>query len=402
MRKSLNNIEKAEFEYLIKVLSSAVNSTQPPLPFDKINWDNMIKIADLCSVRSLFANAVLKLPKECFTDEVIYKKLLEIKNQELLIDGVLTYEVEKLLSAFDKHCIKNIPLKGYFMKMEYSQSDFRSLSDFDILFDVNDISAVNTAFNELGYTFLHIDDNQYHFQKNPYMYVEMHSTLVHKNESYYVYLENQLDNSTKRPNYEFSYQISYEDYYLYMLVHNSNHFRIGGMGIRMVLDIYVFYKNHKEEFDFKYLDNRLKLYGLDKFEERVRTIAFNWFEGRNPKITFDDVETYILLSTTLGRTNVIAMVSSEKAQIGGKKKSKFSFLLSRVFPSKNQMQVLYAYLEKYPFLLPIAWTSRLFTRVFSAKNHNVKSVVKNHIGYNNDDVNYFKNVLNEVGFDDLN
>lgn len=53
----------------------------------------------------------------------------------MLIDGNLSYETEKILKAFDENKIKNIPLKGYFMKKEYPRSDFRSVSDVDILFD---------------------------------------------------------------------------------------------------------------------------------------------------------------------------------------------------------------------------------------------------------------------------
>ena len=402
MKKNLTNFEKSEFEYLIKVLSSAVNSTQCPLPFENINWERMNKIVDLCSVRSLFANAVLKLPKSSLPSGEAYRKLCEIKNHELLIDGVMTYEVEKLLTAFDKHSIKNIPLKGYFMKKEYSQSDFRSLSDFDILFDVNYIDAVKTAFNELGYTFLHSDDNQYHFQKKPYMYIEMHTTLVHEWENYYEYLKNQLNKSTKRNGYAYSYKMSCEDYYLYMLVHNSNHFRIGGMGVRMVLDTYVYYRNHKNDFDFEYLNSRLKMYKLDKFEKCVRTIAFNWFSGESSIITFNDIETYILLSTTLGRVNVSTMVASEKAQREMGKKSKLSYLISSAFPSKSNMQKTYLYLKKYPFLLPVSWVSRLFKSAVIEKKLHAKRVLENYLGYKDDDINYLKKVLKQVGFDDLN
>lgn len=74
------------------------------------------------------------------------------------------------------------------------------------------------------------------------MNIEMHATLVHENEESYPLLVNQLDRSTKRDGYSYSYEMSHEDFYIYMLVHNSNHFRIGGMGARMVLDSYVFLK----------------------------------------------------------------------------------------------------------------------------------------------------------------
>ena len=90
-------------------------------------------------------------------------------------------------------------------------------------------------------------------------------------------LVDQLDRSTKRDDYSYSYEMSHEDFYIYMLVHNSNHFRIGGMGIRMVLDSYVFLKNHQSELDYDYLNAMLEKIGIAKYEKRVREIAFNWF-----------------------------------------------------------------------------------------------------------------------------
>lgn len=90
------------------------------------------------------------------------------------------------------------------------------------------------------------------------MNIEMHATLVHENEESYPLLVNQLDRSIKRDGYSYSYEMSHEDFYIYMLVHNSNHFRIGGMGARMVLDSYVFLKNHQSELDYDYLNVMLE------------------------------------------------------------------------------------------------------------------------------------------------
>lgn len=60
----------------------------------------------------------------------------------MLIDGNLSYETEKILKAFDENKIKNIPLKGYFMKKEYP----RSVSDVDILFDRKQADLVKSIF----------------------------------------------------------------------------------------------------------------------------------------------------------------------------------------------------------------------------------------------------------------
>lgn len=405
MKKSLTQTEKIQFEYLIKVLSAAVNNTSAPLPSDRVSWQSLISYAERCGVEAMFSSTVLSLPEKYLPDNDIINTLKKNAAKEMLIDGNLDYEIENLLAAFDAHNIKNLPLKGYFMKREYPRPEFRSVSDFDILFDVEQIDAVKAVFNELGYTFLHNDDNQYHFQKKPIIYVEMHTTLVHKKESYFPYLKDQLENSVKRRDYKCSYQMKPEDYYIYMLVHNSNHFRIGGMGIRMVLDTYVYYKNHQNEFDFDYLNDRLRLLNLTKYESRVREIAFNWFSSPNPKIKFDNMEVYILLSATLGRQDVAVMINSQKiisaSEGQGKKKSKLAYLLSSIFPSRGQMAITYPYLNNFSFLLPISWCQMWFKRFFIEKNVHIKNGVKIRMSYTDDDVNYYLSLIDEAGFENF-
>ena len=130
----------------------------------------------------------------------------------------------------------------------------------------------------------------YHFEKKPMMNIEMHSTLVHENEESYPLLVNQIDRSTKRDGYSYSYEMSHEDFYIYMLVHNSNHFRIGGMGARMVLDSYVFLKNHQSELDYDYLNVMLEKIGIANYENRLRDNEKNCFAKPQAEHKFDDIE----------------------------------------------------------------------------------------------------------------
>lgn len=400
MKKQLTPKEKIEYSYMLSLLSSCVNATEV-LPFPKdVSFEKLSYIADKCRVKAMFADSLLRLKdKSCLTEENILE-LNDLKNQQLLIDGVLDYEVEKLLLLFEKNKIVNLPVKGYFLKHEYPQGNFRSVSDFDILFDISQIEDVNKVFKELDYTFIESDDTQYHFQKKPYMYIEMHYSLVHKREHYYPFLKNQLGRSIKRENYEYSRQMSPEDFYLYLLIHHSNHMRIAGMGIRMILDIYVYYKNHKDEFDFDYLNEKLKKYELDKFEKSIREIAFNWFSDEKPKVSFNDLENYILLSFTLGRTDVATMVDSVKHNDSesNSKFAKFKYIVSSAFPKIEIMKMRYKYLEKAPFLLPLSWIMMWSRRIFIDKNLNIKNGYKNRMNYSDDDVQYLKKVLNSVGF----
>ena len=114
----------------------------------------------------------------------------------------------------------------------------------------------------------------------------------------------------------------------------------------------------------------------------------------------DDIEEYILLSGTLGRVDVGTMINSHKT-ITENNKSKFSYLVSSIFPPKSEMQYKYPYVKKTPFLLPISWCHMWGKRLFVDRNINFKSGIKNRMSYTDEDVNLYKSLLDEMGFDGI-
>ena len=49
MRKHLNDNEKIEFKYLLELVSSSVNGTAPPIPYEGIKWQSIKMLAKYCS-----------------------------------------------------------------------------------------------------------------------------------------------------------------------------------------------------------------------------------------------------------------------------------------------------------------------------------------------------------------
>ena len=77
MKKQLSDIEKKEYSYLIGVLSSAVNGTPAPVPYEGINWLRLFNISKVCGLNSAFANTVLTIPKEYLPNDETVKILKE-------------------------------------------------------------------------------------------------------------------------------------------------------------------------------------------------------------------------------------------------------------------------------------------------------------------------------------
>lgn len=402
MKKHLSEAEKIKYSYFLSLVSSVLNGTEAPLPYENCSLESIKRIADDTRMDAIFDEVIIMLSKKFSVSAELLSYAKKDLNHWIYIDTAMKYEIENLLKCFDKEQIYNLPMKGYFLKNDYPNPFDRSIADYDILFDINDIDSIKNIFKQNGYKFLKNDDQQYHFTKQPFMYIEMHCSLLKKDNINYSLLENQLEKAKVRDGYSFSKEMSLEDYYIYMLLHSAKHFSEGGIGIRMIADEYVFYKKYSDQLNQKYLSEQFEKLGITLFEKKLRDISLKWFSKGSEVKDFDDVEEYILLSMTLGRVDVAVMSEMERRRVNtetGRKKSRFVNFISSLFPNKTNMANKYPFVEKMPILLPYSWACMWCRRIFIDRNINIKKGFNNRTSYTDDDVSYFNYIQTEVGFD---
>ena len=210
MIKHLNDAQKKEYAYYLTLVSSVLNGTEPQLPYENCNLDHIRQISNDTRMDAIFDEAVLMLSKKYSVSDKLLSYVKNNLNHWIYIDTMMKYEIESLLKCFDEGKIYNLPMKGYFLKEDYPNSFERSISDYDILFDINDIDRIKNIFKQNGYKFLQNDDQQYHFVKAPFMYIEMHRSLLKKNDKNYSLLENQLEKAKVRDGYSYSKEMAQE------------------------------------------------------------------------------------------------------------------------------------------------------------------------------------------------
>lgn len=402
MKKHLSEAEKIKYSYFLSLVSSVLNGTEAPLPYENCSLESIKRIADDTRMDAIFDEAIIMLSKKFSVSAELLSYAKKDLNHWIYIDTAMKYEIENLLKCFDKEQIYNLPMKGYFLKNDYPNPFDRSIADYDVLFEIKDIEKIKTVFSRNGYEFVQNDDTQYHFKKAPFMYIEMHRALLHKYEDCYDIFKNQLDKANLRDGYNYSKEMSLEDYYIYMLLHSAKHFSQGGIGIRMIADEYVFYKKYSDQLNQKYLSEQFEKLGITLFEKKLRDISLKWFSKGSEVKDFDDVEEYILLSMTLGRLDVAVMSEMERQRVNiktGRKKSRFANFISSLFPNKTYMANKYPFVEKMPILLPYSWACMWCRRIFIDRNINIKKGFNNRTSYTDDDVSYFNYIQTEVGFD---
>lgn len=194
--------------------------------------------------------------------------------------------------------------------------------------------------------------------------IEMHRDVLFRLTNAYDYFADIWERAIHAKGKQYIYEMSLEDHYLHSVCHLAEHFVRGGIGIRMVLDIYIL--SETPRMDKAYVQRQLKALKLQKFEENIRSLAQLWFSDDEKTVrteVSDELENYALSGGIFG--------SRETARRNGTVlyESKNKFVKQLVFPSYEVMKTSCPWL-KTPILLPAAWLVR-YKRALTASRGNI-------------------------------
>lgn len=356
MAIKLSESQKQQYISFIDLLASVLNGGEPPKLPDGFDWEYFCRYAQRNSVANILAYSMDKVNTK--PSATVYKVLENDRRYHIIKETSQLVDIEKVIKRFEKSQIKNVLLKGYFMKQLYPRSDFRTMSDIDILALKKNFKKIESIFKDLDFTKKElIKSEEIHFVKG-LLYCEVHSDINEELSSYY---DNVWDNVELREGYSYSYRMKPEDFYIYIVYHAAKHFSFGGIGIRMVMDVYVCLQAYKN-LDFEYIDAELKKAGIAEFEKAFRNIALNWFSSEKTEI--NSFGEFILYCSTFGAREIYFYQDSQRTDK--------LYWLKQVFVPYDRLKHKYSYLEKAPVLLPFSWGQYWFTRLFVHRDLNFK------------------------------
>lgn len=395
------NINLKTYYMVIKILGDFVNNKIIDKDFfneniiDVANEENSQKIyigriyyiAKKHNLVSIMAQAMEKLGFE--SDSDIWKRWLKEKNQLIYKSVLMDVEREAIQDFFEKNNIWYMLLKGMVIRKYYPAPELREMADNDILFDNKYSKEVYEFMTARGYK---SDDYNkgYHdeYLKPPAYNFEMHRQLVSSKErpkwyEYYkdvksILIKDTNENRETAANSESNntsnqFYFSDNDFYVYFIVHTYKHFLNSGMGLRTVLDVYLYVSNLQEKLDFDYIEEQLKKLDAYDFEQTFRSLAFKMF-GENAKEgnaaadelqdSFDDKEhdmlSYILDAGTYG--NLENSVAHKMGYTKGEKKKasdKVKYIFRRLFPSMDTIEEFFPFFYKHKWAIPFLYIYRI-------------------------------------------
>jgi len=284
--------------------------------------------------------------------------------------------IQELNQLFNENGIKHIFLKGSYLKKLYPASYMRSMGDIDILVTEDELPVVHQILEKHGY--INTTNSYQHdsFKKGKDIYIEIHPRLTSSFRDKYIELFNNLWEHTYLVD-KYEYQFKPEFNLVYLLYHMAKHFSTSGVGLRTILDIGIFTKYHND-LDLEYLNSLLDISKLRLFFQNILYLNklyfdYNYLEYYLKDYKIDEVfitelTNYIIITGVHGHgkdfnMNLSGMIT-KSLDTGSIKKGKFAYILTILFPSLKNMKGRYQFLNKCPFLLPLAWIFRFIRLLF--------------------------------------
>ena len=315
--------------------------------------------------------------------EVAYYKKSTI--QSVTLQTIKTSEFLSLFRHLSAAGVTPCVVKGVVCRSLYPNPDYRLSGDEDVLIPPEQFSRCHAAMLEYGMTAAAPEEDLDHAYEVPYgkkgspLYIELHKSLFPPDSSAYGEMNRFFEGAEQRM-ISLNIQgtpvttLGYTDHFLYLICHAFKHFLHSGFGIRQVCDIVLFANSYGGQIDWDWVLACCREIHAERFaatlfrigrkyltfdpEKACYPAAWQELEADETAMLEDLLDSGIYGDSNMSRKHSSNMtLSAVTAQKEGKRGG--SHVLKTVFPPAKSLEGRYPYLKKHPYLLPVAWASRI-------------------------------------------
>ena len=362
-----NNLRDAML--LCEACKGAINSG---CDFSRLSEDDLKKLytnarrhmLDAMVGKFLLKQGVVSAESE-FGKEI--KKNLDMVMYRMIVSDE---ETKELICYFERKGIWYVPLKGQILRQYYPQSYFRQMSDYDFLYDGSFQKEIEQHLEKRG--FIHEESSRIDqsFKKEA-VHIELHRALCTGTDDYVEMLEYYKKKSAQfllndsSDGLKYRKKLSDNDFYIYLIIHAYKHHTfMQGLGIRHIVDVYVFLRKMNSNLDFEYITNELRSVKAEDFERTIRHMAIKLF-NHDEMIPLNEDEKRILLRMfndgIYGNRVNLHQYRIQKLLHEHGKINIADYIWSRVFPPKWQIEQIYGWAGRSPLYLIFGYVARLIT-----------------------------------------
>ncbi|KJS02074.1 MAG: hypothetical protein VR68_03280 [Peptococcaceae bacterium BRH_c4a] len=349
-----------ERNYLTRLLSSAIDGMQPQNPPENLDWGKLYALATHHSVSNMACYGIEKLDSAGKPPQEVLMKFQSDQKKAVAKEATQHITVEQVLKTFEENRIACMPLKGYLIKYLYPKPDMRLMADVDILFKDEQTEQMEKLLLGLGFVLEHKGGKHDNYFKTPFIKLEMHRMLMPEDSPSSDYFNKVWDRAGLKAGCQYTYQLSHEDFFVYIMMHLTKHYANGGTGIRSIMDIWLYNTRYRSEMDWDYIETELEKIKLREFAENILGLGEVWFGNADSNALYDEMTDFIFCSGVYG-TKRNAAASSMNTYAGKNIPfwlMKLRYYLKLFFPGPEHMKILYPFLGKLSFLMPVCWVLR--------------------------------------------
>ncbi|MGN1014466.1 MAG: nucleotidyltransferase family protein [Butyricicoccus sp.] len=349
------------------------------------DWLALFHEASTHRVLPMIYEAVYRCPAARSLDP---QSATQMKRQIIHAVTVQTRRTHEFLSLF-RHLreagIQPLVVKGIVCRSLYPNPDHRMSADEDILIPPEQFERCHQAMLDYGMQLSDPAQDIRTAYEVPYrkpgspLYIELHKSLFPPESDAYGDFNRFFEGAQSRAvslwmNETDVVTMEYTDHLFYLICHALKHFLHSGFGIRQVCDIVLFANAYGRQIDWARVLRQCREIHADLFSAALFQIGRNdltfdpekacypeeWLRIRVDErmMLADLLDAGIYGGGTMSRKHssniTLNAVSAQKA--GGKFGTS---VLKTIFPPVKSLKGRYPYLEKHPYLLPVAWCSRI-------------------------------------------
>lgn len=301
-------------------------------------------------------------------DSDIQRKWSEAKSKAIRKNILFDTEREKLFTYLDGQNVWYMSLKGVILQGYYPEYGMRQMTDNDILFDADHRKTVQDYFTGNGYEIGEADDDSHDVYLKPPVYnFEMHFSLYRAstNQTRYQYYKDIRERLfPSKSGHPLEYRFTPEDFYIYCTAHAWKHFSSMGIGIRSLMDVYVYTSAPENSLDWEYIEAECKKLDMKEFEQSARSLAeklfcTSWKTLGTPEDDLSENEHALAAFYLTSGANGTAEQAVIQKLRGGSVQQKITFggkvryVFRRVFPDAAFCQKYYPFFYKHKILYPV-------------------------------------------------
>ena len=348
-------------------------------------WQELFAMAEAHKVQPMIFEAVYAAPAAKCVPPDFFTAMKRRSVSIMVCQIQKTSEFLKLYEYLQAHKLQPLVVKGIICRQLYENPDFRISSDEDLLISEESFKKALNVLQAYGLNMLkearvpEAEDEIGFISRDSVSYIELHKSLFSKESEAYGDLNRYFtDVFAKSITMEIQgtqiKTMEHGEHLFYLICHGFKHFLHSGFGIRQVCDIVLMANTYGERIDWLKMLEWCKEIRADKFTAAIFKIGKNYLnfdeekaaypkEWREIEVDERDLLLEILDSGIYGGLSMSRKHSSnmtlEAVAARNKGRKPGNAVMKSVFPSAKSLQGRYHYLQKRPYLLPVAWSERI-------------------------------------------